>query len=338
MSVGVESGFSSEEVLNSRFPLHRACRDGDVGALCSLLQRTSNPADLAAEDTFYGWTPIHWAAHFGKLECVMRLVQVGCSVNSMTSKFAQTPTHIAAFGGHPECLLWLLQAGADINRQDYVGETPIHKAARAGSLECINALLIQGAKADMRNASGLAAADLAHAQGFQECAQILAQAQNLQQNMAQSQNGAFLELMSHNGVQNRPTIQGRSFLNGVPNRKRSFEGIEVNPGKKARSNGTSLPSTFLNGNGPLGGTGEAQMESMNVEMTAAVTSVNGERLCEDFSSNDPAAPMLLGQHICSDSPQMCSTAGSQVEHQRSVNAEQLYDHTLFNTMLLYHGS
>ncbi|XP_011488248.1 ankyrin repeat domain-containing protein 10 isoform X1 [Oryzias latipes] len=390
MSVGVESGFSSEEVLNSRFPLHRACRDGDVGALCSLLQRTSNPADLAAEDTFYGWTPIHWAAHFGKLECVMRLVQVGCSVNSMTSKFAQTPTHIAAFGGHPECLLWLLQAGADINRQDYVGETPIHKAARAGSLECINALLIQGAKAEMevkdllqlqlsiplcetstsartaflllvkkktrtpvgsvnfegdrkyatimRNASGLAAADLAHAQGFQECAQILAQAQNLQQNMARSQNGAFLELMSHNGVQNRPTIQGRSFLNGVPNRKRSFDGIEVNPGKKARSNGTSLPSAFLNGNGPLGGTGEAQMESMSVEMTAAVTSVNGERLCEDFSSNDPAAPMLLGQHIRSDSPQMCGTAGSQVEHQRSVNAEQLYDHTLFNTMLLYHGS
>lgn len=67
MSVGVESGFSSEEVLNSRFPLHRACRDGDVGALCSLLQCTSNPADLTVEDTFYGWTPLHWAAHFGKV-------------------------------------------------------------------------------------------------------------------------------------------------------------------------------------------------------------------------------------------------------------------------------
>lgn len=67
MSVGIESGFSSEEVLNARFPLHRACRDGDVGALCSLLQGTSNPADLSVEDSFYGWTPIHWAAHFGKV-------------------------------------------------------------------------------------------------------------------------------------------------------------------------------------------------------------------------------------------------------------------------------
>lgn len=47
----------------------------------------------------------------------MSLVQVGCGVNSVTSRFAQTPTHIAAFGGHPDCLLWLLQAGADINKQ-----------------------------------------------------------------------------------------------------------------------------------------------------------------------------------------------------------------------------
>ncbi|XP_016385199.1 ankyrin repeat domain-containing protein 10-like isoform X1 [Sinocyclocheilus rhinocerous] len=147
MSVGLESGFSSEEVLNIRFPLHRACRDGDVGALCSLLQCSTD--QLAVEDSFYGWTPLHWAAHFGKLECVMRLVQVGCGVNSVTSRFAQTPAHIAAFGGHPQCLLWLLQTGADINRQDYVGETPLHKAARAGSIDCVNTLLVQGAKAEL---------------------------------------------------------------------------------------------------------------------------------------------------------------------------------------------
>lgn len=47
----------------------------------------------------------------------MRLVQVGCEVNALTTRFAQTPAHIAAFGGHPECLLWLLHTGAEINRQ-----------------------------------------------------------------------------------------------------------------------------------------------------------------------------------------------------------------------------
>ncbi|XP_056283138.1 ankyrin repeat domain-containing protein 10b isoform X2 [Pseudoliparis swirei] len=307
MSVGVESGFSSEEVLNSRFPLHRACRDGDVAALCSLLQCSSSPADLIVEDTFYGWTPIHWAAHFGKLECVMRLVQVGSGVNAVTSRFAQTPTHIAAFGGHPECLLWLLQAGAAINRQDYVGESPIHKAARAGSLECINALLIQGAKADMRNASGLTAADLAHAQGFQGCAEILSNAQNFQQNMAQSHNGPFLNGTTQNGGHARPTIQGRSFSNGVPNRKRSFDGMEANALKKARPNGEDFSS-------------------------------NGHRQPELPFGCYPAAETHHGQLPYSDSYENSGTAGSQVEHQKSVKAEQVYDHAFFATMLLYHGS
>nr|XP_040056940.1 ankyrin repeat domain-containing protein 10b isoform X2 [Gasterosteus aculeatus aculeatus] len=302
MSVGLESGFSSEEVLTSRFPLHRACRDGDVGALCSLLQCTSNPADLAVEDTFYGWTPIHWAAHFGKLECVMRLVQVGSGVNAVTSRFAQTPIHIAAFGGHPECLLWLLRAGADINRQDYVGESPIHKAARAGSLECINALLIQGAKADMRNASGLTAANLAHAQGFQECAEILSNAQNFQQNMAQSHNGAFLNGVTQIGGQARPTIQGRSFSNGVPNRKRSFDGMEANAGKKARPN-----------------------------VAGEDFSLNGHSRAELPFGCYPGAEIHHGPLACSDSSYP-GTGGSQVEHQKCVRAEQLYDHAFYTTM------
>ncbi|XP_068457853.1 ankyrin repeat domain-containing protein 10b isoform X2 [Clinocottus analis] len=308
MSGGVESGFSSEEVLSSRFPLHRASRDGDVAALCALLLGSS-PADLAVEDTFYGWTPIHWAAHFGKLECVMRLVQVGSGVNAVTSRFAQTPIHIAAFGGHPECLLWLLQAGADINRQDYVGESPVHKAARAGSLECINALLIQGAKADMRNASGLTAADLAHAQGFQECAEILSNAQNFQQNMAQSHNGAFLNGTTQNGGHARPTLQGRSFSNGVPNRKRSFDGMEANSLKKARPN-----------------------------VTGEDLSSNGLSRAQRPSGCFPAAAATRLGLVYSDAPENGGTAGSQVEHQRSVKAEQLYDHAFFTTMLLYHGS
>lgn len=89
----------------------------------------------------------------------------------------------------------------------------------------------------IRNASGLTAADLAYAQGFQECAEVLSNAQNFQQNMAQSPNGVFLNGMTHNGSHTHPTFQGRSFLNGVTNRKRSFGDTEANPVKKARPNG-----------------------------------------------------------------------------------------------------
>ncbi|TKC53323.1 hypothetical protein EI555_017905 [Monodon monoceros] len=157
---GVEAGFSSEELLSLRFPLHRACRDGDLAALCSLLQHTPR-AHLAAEDSFYGWTPVHWAAHFGKLECLIHLVRAGATLDVSTTRYAQTPAHIAAFGGHPQCLVWLIQAGASINKpiwltlilfqrneMDCEGETPIHKAARSGSLDCISALVANGAHAE----------------------------------------------------------------------------------------------------------------------------------------------------------------------------------------------
>ncbi|XP_051762940.1 ankyrin repeat domain-containing protein 10b isoform X1 [Ctenopharyngodon idella] len=358
MSVALESGFSSEEVLNIRFPLHRACRDGDVGALCALLQCSTD--QLSVEDSFYGWTPLHWAAHFGKLECVVRLVQVGCGVNSVTSRFAQTPAHIAAFGGHPQCLLWLLQAGADINRQDYVGETPLHKAARAGSTDCISTLLVQGAKADMRNASGLTAADLAHAQGFQECAQLLSNAQNQQLSQLNgfSTNGSVC-------FGDRKLIQERSTLNGVPSRKRSLDCMESNHIKKARTDDLGYqPVNEVNGS-----SGQDQMENMHMEFgpplstTAGlplnghchpVQHLNGGDLTRE-SVNGNSTEVENGDHIGNvgvslnlgffynglhhngDTAENMEDASSQIEHRKSVSVEQQYDHITFNTMHLYHG-
>ncbi|XP_068560745.1 ankyrin repeat domain-containing protein 10-like isoform X2 [Cebidichthys violaceus] len=169
MSQGPGLDVSTEELFINRFPVHRACRDGDVGALGSLIQQLSNRSHLTAEDSSYGWTPLHWAAHYGQLECVVRLVQMGCEVNTVTSRFNQTPAHTAAFGGHPHCVVWLTQAGADVNSQDVVGEAPLHKAARSGSLECVQVLLLAGANPHLRNASGQTAADLALLHGFLDC-------------------------------------------------------------------------------------------------------------------------------------------------------------------------
>ncbi|XP_065149024.1 ankyrin repeat domain-containing protein 10b [Paramisgurnus dabryanus] len=359
MSVGLESGFSSEEVLHIRFPLHRACRDGDVGALCSLLE--CSPDQLSVEDSFYGWTPFHWAAHFGKLDCVMRLVHVGCGVNSMTSRFAQTPAHLAAFGGYPQCLLWLLQAGADINRQDYVGETPLHKAARAGSVDCIKTLLVQGAKADMRNASGLTAADLAHAQGFQECSQLLFNAQNQQLNQLNglSTNGSV-------GYGDRKLIQERGILIAVPSRKRSLDCMESNQIKKARTDDIRYQAV----NGVNGSRGEDHMEDIefgSAPNTTAKLPLNGHCLHEqhlmhenvngnstipsegeggdhigdkgiyshlDFSDNG----LYFGHHNgFGDTAENFEDASSRIEHLKSVSAAKHYDHITINTMHLFHG-
>ncbi|XP_068165378.1 ankyrin repeat domain-containing protein 10a [Antennarius striatus] len=177
MSVGLEADVSTDAVLIGLFPVHRACRDGDLAALVSLGQHFSSRAHLMVEDSCRGWTPIHWAAQYGQLECVVYLVQMGCEVNSVTSRFNQTPTHSAAFGGHPHCVVWLTQAGADVNRQDCGGEAPIHKAAQSGSVECIQILLSAGAKPHLRNAFGQTAADLALAHGFHDCFRLIAMTQ-----------------------------------------------------------------------------------------------------------------------------------------------------------------
>ena len=59
-------GNDAEEVLVHRFPLHKACRDGDPVTLSRLVAEVSYE-QLLAEDEFYSWTPIHWAAYFGKV-------------------------------------------------------------------------------------------------------------------------------------------------------------------------------------------------------------------------------------------------------------------------------
>lgn len=76
MSSGGEPHVFGDEVFARGFPLHRACRDGDVGSLVSLLQHFTNRVHLNVEDSCYGWTPIHWATHFGQVAMQLQLVQV----------------------------------------------------------------------------------------------------------------------------------------------------------------------------------------------------------------------------------------------------------------------
>lgn len=56
---------STEELFQQSFPLHQACRDGDLEKLSALL--SSGNVDLYEEDSFTGWSPLHWAANFGKV-------------------------------------------------------------------------------------------------------------------------------------------------------------------------------------------------------------------------------------------------------------------------------
>lgn len=131
----------------------------------------------------------------------------------------------------------------------------------------VNALILS--LRSMRNASGLTSADLAHAQGFQECAQLLSNAQNKQLNQLNgfSANGSVC-------FGDRKLIQERGILNGVPSRKRSLDCMESNLIKKARTDDLG----FQPMNGVNGSSGEDQMENMHMEFGQALSTPGGNCL------------------------------------------------------------
>ncbi|KAJ8351505.1 hypothetical protein SKAU_G00229810 [Synaphobranchus kaupii] len=266
----------------------------------------------------------------------------------------------------------------------------------------------------LRNASGLTAADLAHAQGFQECAQLLSNAQN-----QLNQLNGFCPHGAVNG--GRTHAQARSLFNGAPSRKRSLDCMESNHIKKARTDGLDSPVSIF-------GSTEGELESMHMEAAPAPSGsgdpiatglTNGhapEKIlpASGFFTNGGSHPPHIngspaaqangflvqwgvttpgsntngfpssgsqtegggegqGSDMCGSlhwdgSPSSCvahrpswavssaetlhyghyhgfgdtaetiDEASSQMEHSTSVRVEERYDHAVFSTMHLYHGS
>lgn len=219
-------GGESEDIIKRDFPIHRACRDGDVDALRRAWAIASHD-QLKAEDKFYGWTPIHWAAYFGKTQCLDALLAFGVSANLGTTKFKQTPCHIASFGGHPQCLTRLLRAGANFHSQDYLRETPIHKAARVGNVEAIGVLLTHGSRVNLCNNNGHTPCDLARMQGFHECVRLL-ESSAVQQEINRSKNFGSSGLLMNR-------LNGVSDMNGnLRPRKRMIDDESIPKFKRSK--------------------------------------------------------------------------------------------------------
>ncbi|XP_022098933.1 ankyrin repeat domain-containing protein 10-like isoform X6 [Acanthaster planci] len=220
---------SSEDQLRGRFPVHRACRDGDTAALSVLLAH--GEYDLYTEDHFYGWTPAHWSAYYGKLDCLQLLVTAGVNFDVATQRFHQTPAHVAAFGNQPHCLMWLIQSGASVNAQDYLGETPVHKSARSGGIECLGILKANGAIFRIANNNGHMPKDLALSCSNEPCALYMQQVED-----------------SHhvpNGFSSRDLGRKRGtddIVNGDLKKARTEDGVESLPAFNGKpSNGTEIP-------------------------------------------------------------------------------------------------
>ena len=110
----------------------------------------ADPASAAAFSPD-GFTALHYAGFFGKVEAARELIAAGASVDVYTKNpFANQPLHAAAAGRHLEVCRLLLGAGADVNATQHGGYTPLHEAAQSGDVELAELFLSAGADPTVR--------------------------------------------------------------------------------------------------------------------------------------------------------------------------------------------
>ncbi|XP_062594652.1 ankyrin repeat domain-containing protein 10-like isoform X1 [Saccostrea cucullata] len=306
---------SSEELFQRHFPLHQACRNGDLESLSILL--SSGNTEFYEEDSFYGWSPLHWAANFGKLACLRKLSslsQYGC--DNASSKFQQSPLHLASCAGHPHCIQWLVQSGASIDRQDYLGDTPTHKAAKKGHMECVSLLVSQGASLCLLNHSHCTPSQAAAENGHLECAQYI-------------ENAAKLQSQGQLPRTQCVTMQPSHLLHGQMEQMMTdttHHNGHFSDGPSPVDNGMDM-----SGDGPLIGTKRGRDECCEEDSFKRMRKGDVCVLQNSGISNTP---------LVNNNSYFPSLTGSSVEeHERTVWAQQGYDSLFIHSVISeFHGS
>ncbi len=132
-----------------------------------------DPARVSAKAAD-GFTALHLAAFFGKLEAARTLLTAGAPVEAYGDNgLANQPLHAAAAGKHVEICRLLLAAGADVEATQHGGFRPLHEAADSGDVELVELFLSAGADATAVTDEGRTPADLAEAKGHLDLARRL---------------------------------------------------------------------------------------------------------------------------------------------------------------------
>jgi uncharacterized protein len=144
---------------------------GDTEQIEQLLAGNRSLVAAVSSD---GWTPLHLAAFFGKMDAARLLLNKGASVTATSgNEMRNTPLHAAAAGQHAAIVKLLLDHGADANARQAGGWTPIHSAAQNGDLESARALIDGGAQVSARAENNQQPLDLALTKARQAMAEFL---------------------------------------------------------------------------------------------------------------------------------------------------------------------
>ena len=122
-----------------------------------------------------GWTALHLAVFFGRVNIVHFLLSKGANIDapSNNDQFV-TPLHSALANPHNSAVGQLLiGAGANLNATQARGYTPLHYAALNGLDQVVRSLIAHGADASVRDHKGKTAYELAIESGKASTAILL---------------------------------------------------------------------------------------------------------------------------------------------------------------------
>ncbi|XP_060103420.1 ankyrin repeat domain-containing protein 53 [Heteronotia binoei] len=181
-----------DDILDSAFPLRPvktvviktssqndelyAASTGQTRWLQMTLQKTECPTQADIN----GFSALHSAALFGRLDCLKVLVEkYNVDVDS-PSLTGWRPVHLVmnkeSEGRALECLEYLISWNADVNVQSQNGVSPLHKAASEGRTDCVKVLIEAGADVHAKDNEGQEPIDLCRMWGHRECSKYLASA------------------------------------------------------------------------------------------------------------------------------------------------------------------
>lgn len=152
-----------------------------VGDAARIRQLADGDPHLVHATDCDGFMALHLAAHYGRTDAVMALVEKGVDVNAITpSKVsfvpANTAMHAAIAGGpHMDVITYLMENGADLSKPDSHGETPLHGAAFHNGVELVAMLLARGVAVNPRKDGGKTPLGVALSRGNREVADLLVQ-------------------------------------------------------------------------------------------------------------------------------------------------------------------
>ncbi|GMT21354.1 hypothetical protein PFISCL1PPCAC_12651, partial [Pristionchus fissidentatus] len=163
-------------------PLHvaiRAERMENVQTIIRHIGETLNDSDRAS---FTNWptvyssrTALHYAAHYGRSNCLHLLHSCGASVEGRTaeSDSSLTPLMIAASRGHFDCCEWLVNAGYSIQAVDTSNRSALMHSVINGHSDVLRLLIDKRARTTEIDTLGNTAADYARQLRWSECEALL---------------------------------------------------------------------------------------------------------------------------------------------------------------------